>query len=103
MAAPARPTGLHIAASWITLAVSEAVSGLQFNIVTTGTMMLLAGAKYFDYVSTGSNTYKVMVFVTTNTTFTGAFLGVANGTIGAISNVMASDIDGNLIAGVTVS
>lgn len=97
MSAPSVPVNFRKAASVTPLSVTPAVSGLQFDIVTDGTV---CGDPTLSCDSYGG---KVLVWVTTNRTFHGEFANVIGGTVTSISNVLASDIDGNVIAGVTVS
>lgn len=84
------------------VSVSKPVSGLQFTISTTGTPSIVQGL-YGDYVSTALNTYLVLVFVITNITFSGIFMQVIGGPISGISNIIASDIDGNRIEDVEIT
>lgn len=102
MAAPAAPENLRIVTT--TLSVSEAVSGLQFDIVTTGLLTLIVtGSMAFDYVEIDTNTYTVLVWVTENETFDGAFMYVVSGSTSSITNTIASDINGDEIEDVEIT
>lgn len=77
-----------------TLNVSTDVSGLQFDIVTTGTLSLTLSDDFtWDYEEIDTNTYRVLIFTLGEYTFSGEFMTVSADC--TISNIIGSDSDGN--------
>ena len=85
----------------IPVSVNKAVSGLDFRIATSGSLTPVFGLS-LDSESVGGGVYRVLVWVTTNRTFTGKFMTVARGAISSVSNIIGSDIDGNEVADVSI-
>ena len=77
-----------------TLNASTDVSGLQFDIVTTGTLSLTLGDDFtFDYEGIDTNTYRVLIWTLGEYTFSGEFMTVSADC--TTSSIIGSDLDGD--------
>jgi hypothetical protein len=96
MAAPNAPTNLRLGtASGQTLYASTTVSGLQFDIVTTGSITNTLGENFtLESATVGVNTLRVLVYTAGDYTFNGAFATV-NAAITSVSSVVGSDAVGD--------
>jgi hypothetical protein len=96
MAAPSAPTNLAIVPDVLHASVS--ISGLQFDVVTTGTLGLTIGANFLmESATIATNTLRVLVYTLGQYTFSGPFARV-NASVSSVSNVIGSDLDGEEVS-----
>ena len=82
------------------LSVSQEVAGLQFDLLTLGTVTMYPVGKTLDTsVITGG--YRCLIYSIDTVTFSGRFAHVSAPVTG-ISNVYASDVDGNQLDGTSI-
>jgi hypothetical protein len=80
------------------LSVSDSVSGLQFDVVTTGTLTKTLNSNFLmESATVGANTLRVLVYTLGSFAFNGPFAR-SSAPITGVSNVVGSDLDGNAVA-----